>query len=129
MQLVVVTDRQTAGLVQPAEEPADLGAGQNVFGDGPDQFRCRCIGGDGGGHDRCTFPARPSRNARILVWASVLLPATAAINDSSRYPSSGLAWVIRGSACRTAKFVTGEFPATFPASSSAFARPSPGPVR
>ena len=61
--------------------------------------------------------------------ASSLPLATAAINASIRKPSAGFASAIRGNACSTAKFVTGELPATFAASSSAVARPSPGPVR
>ena len=112
MQLLVVGERQTGRCVtEPTEKPPDLTAGQHVVGRGSGVAPARL----GAVDHRCTFPARPSRKARIRLCASPLLPATAAINDSSRYPCSGAASVILGSACSTAKFVTGEFLATFAA--------------
>jgi hypothetical protein len=77
VQIAVGLKAQAALIIQPAQEPADFAAVDDLRAGNPHRRRH-------GGHDGLTFPARPSRNAVIRAFASVLLPATAAIKDSSK---------------------------------------------
>src|SRR3954469_16187040 len=75
-----------------------------------------------------TFAVLCSRNSRILRFASLSLCATVAISDSISRPACGLASAIIGSACSTAKFVSGALEATLVASSIALPSPLPASV-
>src|SRR5262245_64609411 len=70
-----------------------------------------------------------SRKARMRRFASLSLCATVAISDSIRRPVCGLASAIIGSACSTAKLVSGAFAATRSAISSALGKEPPASVR
>ena len=65
-----------------------------------------------GARQRCTFPPRPCRNVciRCLGLARCCPPAPPSATPGGT-PRCGFACAIRGSACSTAKFVTGEFAA------------------
>src|SRR5436305_15331796 len=67
-----------------------------------------------------TLAVLRSRKSRIRRFASLSLCATVAISDSIKSPVCGLASAIIGSACNTAKLVSGALAATRSASSSAF---------
>ena len=68
-----------------------------------------------------TFAVLRSRNARIRSLASLSLCATVAIGKGMDRQLRGLASAIIGSACKTAKLVSGAFFATLLASSIALA--------
>src|ERR1700755_1928464 len=93
----------------------------------------RMGGGAGAGglrvHAGFTLAVLRSRKARMRRFASLSLCATVAISDSINSPVCGLASAIIGSACSTAKFVSGALFATRSANSIAFGRAPPGSVR
>src|SRR6185312_2482898 len=80
-------------------------------------------------HAGFTLAVLRSRKARMRRLASLSLCATVAISDSINSPVCGLASAIIGSACNTAKFVSGALAAMRSASSSALGSAPPASVR
>src|SRR5260370_35579542 len=76
-----------------------------------------------------TLAVLRSRKARMRRLASLSLCATVAISDSIKRPVCGLASAIIGSACNTAKLVSGALAATRSANSIAFGKATPASVK